>query len=126
MSEVEVIQPWCNNYYVAFTENDPTFSNIPKYGVAGLFEDIRVWIHEFTEMGIHEWMQREYYYISHRASHILTSLSVFSGWRIRGKLVMIDPEDYWKRTTLGKQKKLSGWWMSRDRTSALKTQSEEK
>ena len=116
----EVIQPWTDGYWVAFVEQNPTFSNIPKYGVSGLFEDIRVWIHEFTEMGVHEWMQREYYYVSHRASHILTSLSVFSGWRIRGKLVMISPEEYWKRTTLGKQKKLSGWWMSGDRMSALK------
>ena len=115
----EVFQPWTDGYWVAFIETDPTFSNIPKYGVAGLFEDIRVWIHEFTEMGIHEWMQREYYYISHRASHILTSLAVHSGMRVRGKLVMIDPEEYWKRTMLGKQKKLSGWWMPKDRKSKL-------
>lgn len=113
----DVIQPWTDGHWVAFTESNPTFSNIPKYGVSGLFEDLRVWIHEFTEMSIHDWMQREYYYISHRASHILTSLAVYSGIRLHGKLVMIGPDEYWKRTTLGKQKKLTAWWMPDDRTS---------
>ena len=115
----EVIQPWSDGYWVAFTEINPTFSSFPKFGVAGLFEDIRVWIHEFTEMCVHEWMLRELPFISHRASHIFTSLAVYSGMRVREKMVMIDPEEYWKRTTLGKQKKLSGWWMPEDRTSSL-------
>ena len=106
----EVFQPWTDGYWVAFTETDPSFSNIPRFGVAGLFSELLVWVHEFTEMAIHEWMSTDYYYISHRASHILTSLAVHSGVRTRQGLKMIGPDEYWKRATLGKQKKLTFWW----------------
>ena len=116
----EVIQPWTDGYWVAFTEHDPTFSNFMRYGVAGLFEDINVWIHEFTESTLGEWMNREYYYISQRAIHILTSLAVYSGVRTHQGMKMIGPDEYWERTTLGKQKKLTFWWKLDDRTSALK------
>jgi len=121
----EVIQPWTDGYWVAFIENKSTYSNIPKFGVAGLFTDIRVWVHEFTEMCIHEWMLKECSFISHRASHILTSLAVFSGMKKRGKLTMIDPDEYYKRATWGKQKKLTAWWMPEDRKSMSTAEVEE-